>query len=60
MTTTCETIKIAPSHVRTWNGSARVVDMTNAGKRGKKCRQFMFLTDWIENGETHRIIRVIK
>jgi len=29
-------------HVQTWNRSARITDMTNAGKRGKKCEVFSF------------------
>jgi len=36
------------SHVRTWSGarSALVTDMTNAGKRGKVCRQFHVAEPW--------------
>ena len=36
------------SHVRTWSGarSALVTDMTNAGKRGKTCRQLHVAEPW--------------
>ncbi len=44
---------VAPAgvHVRTWSGSgsATITDMTNAGRRGKKCRQLRF-TGWVNTG----------
>ena len=38
-------------HIRTWSGagSGTVTDMTNAGKRGKKCRTIYF-GGWLNNG----------
>jgi hypothetical protein len=43
---------VAPKlHVRTWTGSgtASVIDMTNAGKRGKTCRMIRF-SGWVNFG----------
>ena len=57
-----------PINVRTWSGShtARITDMTNAGKRGKRCRVLCFIghvspvkPDHPETAYTLRIYRAI-
>jgi hypothetical protein len=43
-------------HVRIWEGgSATVVDMTNAHKRGKKCRELRFC-GWMPYGDDPKVV----